>query len=323
MIITSYKRKDLQFTEQDQPFINEMLRHLHMVPNNMIHNLFTPGHYFIEPIASISGFIHQRITTFPQEDADYIKANFERFYKLFLSEHQLQLVKTDIIYPIYNLYHTGANCHINVCINVLSSMYYLLDYLKHVNIDQYSLSKLLFRILCNAHSPVDIEPDLIFSLLKHVNVDYTRDGEAAETFKSLYKLISRDIPLSELRKTIFYWDTADTFVDQCDKKLPPYKLFAKYNPKYLVVNTQDFNVINDITSNTLTKLEFQISTGNYELFALIVNSGGAHFISGFRIPGTTTFRLRNDVLPRIHEDEFRELSTMQLAVSCFVRLDKK
>lgn len=321
MKITAYKHKDFQLTEQNQPFINEMLRHLQTVPNHLIQHLFAPGSYSIEPISSLSGYIHQNLSSFSPEDASFILSNLPRFYSIFLIKYQLQVDKTDIIYPIYNLYHTGANCHINVCINILSSMFHLITHLNSTILPHTSFSKILLKILCNAHSPVDIEPHLIFDILKHLNIDFTRDGEAAETFKSLYKLISNDIPLSELRKTLFYWDTADTFVDRCDKKLLPYQLFAKYNPKYLVLNTQDFNVINDITSNTLTKLEFKLKTGSYELFAFIVNSGGAHFISAFKIPGTTTFRIRNDMLPRIYDDEFRELSSMQLAVSCFVRLD--
>lgn len=303
-----------------------------MTSNNTFFNDFVnkfPRHYiplFQELISnntdntpSITKFILKVQTNINEFDPlmqSFLKSNMMEFISLFTNKHIVSYNNTDFLIPKYNLYHFDNSCHYNVCINILSSMYYLIKALHDMK-----TSNMITSILVNAHSPIDINPSFYIRLANALNINTKHSSEVDHTFITLYNHLNNVFTANELHlsNTLLYWDTRYSTYSNEDKKLSPFELCDKYKPKYFVVNTQDFNVICDFMSHKSTKLEFDTKHTHYTLYSVVINLCNSHFVSGFRICDSIVFTILDDLLPRFSQHSTMSFGSINLSLSCYVR----
>ena len=251
-----------------------------------------------------------------ENDIRYVDKNIKKFIDTFVIKEVKDIRPADVLIPRFNLYHHGNICHLNVCINLLSSMYYLIEPMANFT-DIGVEFDLLRKCLLNSLGPIDLNPKLIINLMQLLKIDPSDLMEADVTFKKIMNILKQKFKTN----MIFFWDTTDTFLDDPeDKKLSVGDLIDKYHPKYLVVDTQDFNVILDIEVDTYTPHEFNTSNNKYVLTSMVI-SMPAHFISAFKVDDTNKFIVRDDLQHRFH-DSFIDVLQIRntIVLSCYVRV---
>ena len=314
-IIVHELRNIDELTETDLAFFREFTAHIPIQYRSLVQNLIRDPMGDLCPSITKFALYYEAIKSkVPAASAAYISANYYKFLSLFIKDTKTVIKPCSIILPEYNLYHHGNICHLNVCINILSSFYQVINKLFTIDPPSYEL-KVIRQYLANSLSPVDVNPRRILQLIDILNININDFDECEETFKQLMKILYQVID----RETLLYWDTTDTFIEQEDKKLNIHELIDKYHPKYLVVNAQDFNTINDASSNSNITETFSTDNYSYTLMSIAIGLPG-HFISAFRHDASRNFVIRDDLKHRycntfINIDNIRNT----VCLECYVR----
>lgn len=304
-----------EWDETKRPIFDEFLSHVPYHYQRMVQELITRP--YGREMPSVSKFMLKlnAIKSASQpEDKHYIERNLNLFLSLFVEKEIYSLRPEAIRIPQFNLLHYGNICHLNVCLNILSSLFELvfaMNLIKHPS----PPFKILRQYITNGLSPVDLHPNLIFDVMSICKINPVRLEESEETFKKLMHVLYTGLN----RKLIFFWDSSDTFVDAEDKSLSMRDVVGKYQPKYLIVNAQDFNIVNEIDSTTTVPLTFATHGMAYNLSSIVI-SLPSHFISAFKQDDSSLFVVRNDLNHRFH-DETIDVSEIKhtITLACYVR----
>ena len=290
-----------------------------------------PIHTFIIPPISRLILVLSRgsvISMIPPEHIITLRTKFAEIISPFIQDDILSLQPLtntssvmDIVIPPHNQFHMGNICHLNVCLNVLTSIIkLLLPYRESKNI----LNKAIIIECINALSPVNLDPCNINLIIDKLKINIREIREANETFKSIMKSLYHDISKQE----ILYWDCADTFIDKEDTNLKFGELIDKIKPRILIGNNQDLNVVHDVDNINELISDFETPEGIiYTVFSCILSIGN-HFISVFRKIADNKFIddeswvLRDDLNGRFVSKLYDMRSNkLPIVVCCYVRID--
>lgn len=279
----------LDWDNSKRPFFNEYVTHIPAQFYDVITDLImNPCGDIIPALTSFLLSFDNIVALAAEKDAYYLHANLIKFISLFAERVIRPLDDCPVTIPSYNLYHYGNICHVNVCINILSSLNYLIEAMGVIEHPSEPFN-IVRQYIMNSLSEVDLTPDIVYDLVQILQVNIQCLEECEETFKKILRIIHHHVG----RGIIFYWDSSYEFVDKEDANLSLPDLLKKYRPVYFVVNAQEFNVINDVETNTRVPLDYE----GYGLSSFIV-ARPAHFVSAFRVNGTSELIVKDDVRHR-------------------------
>ena len=246
-------------------------------------------------------------------------AYIDRFVNMFVMREVKRIPQCDYFIPKHNLFHAGEICHLNVCINVLSSLWHLVNHINSINPQTLSDSMTILKeIIFNSYSQIDMNMSLIYRLINILGVNPREHEWADETMTKIMKIIYEITDINFM----MYWDSRQLFVPQDEKDINVHQFIDNHHPKYLLLNNQDFNFECNVESIDEFQMEYTTEHYQYRLSSLILHLG-AHFISAFRT-SDDSFELKDDLFHRLGKVN-HDLSQMmsQISVCCYVRLDKK
>lgn len=198
--------------------------------------------------------------------------------------------------PCYNLPHHGNCCHISVCINVLSSMTYVLA--KMVSMDDLSATcKELMTCILNAYSMVDIDAKAVKRLMKLIDIDVDKMEEADVTMRKLVSVMN-DTGMDQ--NIVSYWDATNEIMLG--------DMLKTVTPLYLLANAMDVNTLFDVKSKKVYMLEFSVKgddgekIAKYRCVSVIVHIGN-HFVTVF-VDNGERYRLMDDMRGRFDVVDF-------------------
>lgn len=329
--IFEFKTDYSDLTNSQRNFLEKICLHADEPIKLLIRKILTksPLQTYIPPITELMIKLND-LQNLSLEDKAFIKENTFKLLMLFVKtqkrylDYEKPFTCNSIINSLYNYRHFGNICHLNCCLNILSSLSKLLvKYYNSEDITNLEFKILLHEILGNL-SPIHPNPDNINTLIKILGINSNAMLESAETFKSIMKILYNFVALDE----IFYWDCSEPFTPKEHKLLPFVKILSIIQPDILIVNNQDFNVVNEIDDAGRCCLEFVCSTENdnikYVLTSIIVNIG-AHFISILRLNPheQNTFgvgALHDDLLNRFDVKQLNFVNNkFPIAIACYVR----
>ena len=240
-----------------------------------------------------------------------------RFVDMFITSKVEELPPALYYIPKYNLFHYGNICHLNTCLQMLASLWHLLNAIASIPDDTipYGLA-LLNTVLCSSYSQVDHNPCVLKYLIQLLNINISTIIPAEETMTQLIDLFEDKIPKS----LILNWNYAHSNLkDKADTDLNLDAIVTKYMPKYLLVNAQDFNVEKEVTKNTEFVPVYNVNGQNYRLASVIVHVGGAHFINVF-FRGNTNV-VKDDMTHRYKTPDIdtAQLGRYQVTQCCYVQ----
>lgn len=307
-----------EWDESNRHFIEEFKSHIpnefkHLI-DEIIKNPF--GDANMPAISRFMFFIDIIKSSSNDDDKYYISINLDKFINVFVTKEIRTIKNTTNLIPQFNLFHFGNICHLNVCINILSSLYYLIESLMDIKNIPYELD-VLRKYIINSLSPIDLNPKLVLELIRVLDIDPADMISVDDTIKKIMRLLYKVIK----RNMIFFWDTSDEFIDDPnDTKLKVGDLIDKYNPVYLIVSSQDFNFITNIEHGNIVPIEFNTPNNKYVLTSVVI-SLPVHFISAFRVNESYKFIVRDDMQHRFHDSylDFFEIKTL-IMLSCYTRV---
>ena len=308
-----------EWDESNRHFIEEFKSHIpnkfkHLI-DEIIKNPF--GDANIPAISRFMFFIDTIKSSSNDDDKYYISVTLDKFINIFVTKEIQTIKNTTNLIPQFNLFHLGNICHLNVCINILSSLYYLIESLMDIKNIPYELD-ILRKYIINSLSPIDLNPKLVLELIRVLDIDPADMISVDDTIKKIMRLLYKVIK----RNMIFFWDTSDEFIDDPnDTKLKVGDLIDKYNPVYLIVSSQDFNFITNIEHGNIVPTEFNTPNNKYVLTSVVI-SLPVHFISAFRVDESYKFIVRDDMQHRFHDSylDFFEIKTL-IMLSCYTRVE--
>lgn len=324
MNINPFKMKLVVFNfrewdESNRHFITEFKSH---IPNRFKHLIddIIKNPFGSTNIPAISRFMYS-IDTIKSSSNDsdryYISANLNTFINIFVIKEVKMIKTTTNLIPQFNLFHLGNICHLNVCINILSSLYYLIESLMNIKNIPPELD-ILRKYIINSLSPIDLNPKLILNLVRILDIDIKDMASVDDTIKKIMRLLYKVIK----KNIIFYWDTSDEFIDDPnDAKLKVGDLIDKYNPIYLIVGSQDFNFITNINNGNIVPIEFDTPNNSKYVLTSVVISLPLHFVSAFRVNESYNFIIRDDMKHRFY-DSYIDISNVKtlIMLSCYTRV---
>ena len=217
----------------------------------------------------------------------------------------------DIHIPNFNLYHYGASCYINSCINMLSSLTHLILEMNRLHDTSETFNTINTYIL-NSFSEIDLNVNLLNVLANQLNFNINNFEEATETMKTLIRILYEN---GVSKSTIFYWDSSDEFQDEVEvvsevvsddvqhaqtvKSESFGDKICRYNPKYLIVNVHDMNCLLNYDTDKLKAVSFNTKNNHYALRSLI-SYNSAHFVSMF-IYDDNLFKVCDDLKGRFEQ----------------------
>lgn len=227
-------------------------------------------------------------------------------------------VVDDLHIPTFNLYHYGASCHLNSCINILSSLSHLILEMNHLRNTSETFN-LINTYILNSFSEVDLNVNLLKVLALHLNLNINNFEEAPETMKTILRILYEN---GVSKTTIFYWDSTDEFQDEgegkkkdvesCDDgnkdegkkdKIQDDESFGDkichYNPKYLLMNVHDMNCLLNYDTDKVKAESFNTKNNHYRLTSLI-SYNSFHFVSMF-IYDDNLFKVCDDLSNRFEQ----------------------
>lgn len=320
MIAVNYAHK--QISASDIDFFNKFLLH---VPNKykplfeqLITNPYGTTNSSTTPtITSIQLCLDRIHSACSVTNSIYIHRNLNDLLNKFIMKTELHIPCQDYIMPRYNIYHPDNICHLNVCLNVLSSLFHVVHALSHVD-SSHGDHQILFDCLINSYSDIDIKPTMNLTLINHLHISPSSFHEAADTFIRLINMLHELFDES----LITYWDTHGSCCKNTfDKSLLCKEYVNKHKPKYLIVNAQDFNVINNVESITKPIVKYYVNDLHYILTSLIISTGN-HFISAFRMSNDSDVFLIHDDMKHRYDKSYIDINNLSKSISiyCYIRV---
>lgn len=298
------------------PQIREFKLYLPIPIQNTVENMIRSFKDVPQYIANINHFLRQ-INSLRYQKAilskPYVSENIHGFILNFI-DSQKRTISKRVIVPPYNMAHFGTNCYINVCFNILISIAKVfVPFYESVPTDpKFEVVRHIIAEIFYNVSSINIDPGNMEMIIKMLNFNISRLGDANEAFKTLMKELYKILSLSD----ILYWDSADTFISSEDKKLSFDELVDKYNPKYLIVNAQDYNIITNIPNNMEVKIFHKTPNHKFIIHGCIINMP-SHFVSVFQ--RQNTWVLRNDIDHRCAMPEYQmRTNRFPIALTVFV-----
>jgi hypothetical protein len=228
-----------------------------------------------------------------RELVQYCVSNFERFVDSFITSAITTIPVSNVIIPSHNLRHIGCSCHLNTCLNILSSMFYLVHSLIYnvPNVDDMSIS-ILKTVILNSYSPIDLNENFILTLANMMQIDINEDEEVDVTMKSLVSILQTPINGEQYidNSLLLYITPEDTFIPVSNylaltDRPDIFTQIYTYVPKYFIINPGVLiGFVDYIKGSSKAELLYQknyINTLNvgeyvYKLYAFILHVPG-HF----------------------------------------------
>lgn len=240
------------------------------------------------------------------------------FLNMFIHTRTVNLPEALYYIPKFNLYHFGNICHLNTCLLMLASMYYLLKAIHDLPPEHITLELgILNTILLSSYSSIDLNPTMIYDLIQILQLNPNETMPAEETITQLVNIFEPVIPKS----VVLAWDYAHTCLhDKADTDLNLETLVNKYAPKYLLVNAQDFNVEMQVPQNDQFIPKYGTGQYTYKLASVIIHVG-AHFMNIF-MRGNECI-IKDDLYHRYKSPntDINHLGRYQVTEVCYVRVD--
>ena len=222
--------------------------------------------------------------------------------------------------PNYNLHNTGAICHLNSCISMLSSMTHLIKEMNSIsetNSTDY-IFQLLKSYINNSYSHIDINTHVIHELMQLLSISRYEYDEATETMKKIIRVLYiNNIPMS----TVYYWDASNEFFNSKNITTLGLKL-KEIKPMYFIVNAHDLNVLFDYETEKIKIKEFDIPDNKHYTLKSIISFNGNHLTTMFYV-NENTFKVIDDLSNRYHS---KYISSKELfndssshVIGCYIR----
>lgn len=196
-------------------------------------------------------------------------------------------------------------------------------------------SALVFQYILNSFSYIDLNPNLMFEVVRSLHVNPLIEGEADETMKSILREFYKSgLSLS----TLFFWDSTDEFYKQKDLKHPMSAKLIELKPNYFLCRIHDFNSVYDIDDQQIRLDMFDVIDENeekvcsYVLTSFIIHTPG-HYICAFKLNDDHQSEDLNEQLVDIKNDlayrydnitkKFGSLysNNFQHTLGCYIRSD--
>ena len=218
------------------------------------------------------------------------------------------LTSEDLILPVptaippYNLLHIGSVCHFNSCINILCSLTHLLDKMFVLCFKDGGKDKsfeLLTEYCAMAYSKVDINPKILVKLMMSLGINVSTIGEGCDTMKVIMRCLYKNgITIHD----VFFWDCSDEFYKKDDMKMGFGQRLIEVNPRYLLMNVHDFNIVNEVDSYLIPAFNFKAGMLPVSLKSIMVYQPGHYFTAFFTSPTNTHVKILNDINRRYDEE---------------------
>lgn len=224
------------------------------------------------------------------------------------TQRKNQTIKLPLHIPSFSLLHIGNICHLNSVISLFSSLTELVKELNEIivsnsvdnsnsnqvdnSLNSFEIFKLITQYIMNSYSQIDLNPNLLQTLISHLSINPFVFEEATETAKKIIRIFYEN---SVDKSTIFYWDSSDEFY-QSDEPLG--EKISHFNSKYLIINVHDMNFLFDIDTDKVKIKNFNIQNSNhtYSLSSIIIYHSN-HFITAFNL-GNGLFKIIDDMEER-------------------------
>jgi hypothetical protein len=339
--------------------------------SNLIENLIRDPYNVISEISPRIHEIHNKLEHlynrskphYPEHNPmiiglKFCLENLTEFIYGFVKQVTIRIGKADIIIPFHNLKHYQMLCHLNVCINVLSSMFYLVRAMINVKTPDKRFNSLRNLIL-NSFSSLDLNQDEVLKFAKLMNIKTGQFHEANDTMESLISVLqTTDFegfqPIQN--NLVFYITSTDSFFQVDDKfnihgRPDMFVQIDMFKPKYLMIDSGELAVYVDyLNSQNQTNQIFQsldlespqqkydniktlkVRDTTYKLYGLILHSNTNHFksafITNYNITDTQNsqhpevYRVLDDMWQRKSTKETTHLnSNYQKSLNIYVRID--
>lgn len=240
------------------------------------------------------------------------------------TQRKNQTIKMPLHIPSFSLLHIGNICHLNSVISLFSSLTELVKELNEIivsnqvenlnsnqvenlnsnsvenlnqvdnsnSLNSFEIFKLITQYIMNSYSQIDLNPNLLQTLISRLSINPFVFEEATETAKKIIRIFYEN---SVDKSTIFYWDSSDEFY-QSDEPLG--EKISHFNSKYLIINVHDMNFLFDIDTDKVKIKNFNIQNSNrtYSLSSIIIYHSN-HFITAFNL-GNGLFKIIDDMEER-------------------------
>lgn len=215
----------------------------------------------------------------------------DHIVELFTHEVETDIPDVGFMIPPYNVFHYGNICHLNVCINLITSMITVArDILCASEEELHEDPKLIAiqNIVRTSFDEVDINPLMVYELMECFNITMDDIVDATFTMNQLYQSFS-ELLTDDVMK---WWGTS---IVNGIEDIPTKESFDETTERYIIMETQFLVPILNITNG----IPYTINIGGhpYEMFALVVHNG-PHFTTLFRNGTSETFTVRNDMCHR-------------------------
>lgn len=243
--------------------------------------------------------------------------SLSKFINMFLIK-QKQTFKDCLYYiPKYNLYHYGNICHLNSSLLMLSSIPIIMIKINKINNNDLSINVMYLRDVMNSsYSPIDIKPLSLINLIQICNININELLFADHTIKQLYSIIQPYISIND----VMFWDCSYSFISKEDDKLTLPQLVDKYEPKYLIVNGQDFIIVTGMNNTNSFSPKYATDEHEYKLISMIIHMG-AHYIILFA-KDDGEYVIRDDMFGRYENPGYNinKFGQLQVTVCCYAKI---